>query len=261
MSAPSQPQRTWPKPGEVFYPESNGLLLADNTEQFNWIVLLVENLKSLFAQEPNVFVAGDLLWYPVEGRVDIAFAPDVMVVFGRPMGYRGCYKQWEEDGIGPQVVCEILSPNNTAAEMIDKFNAYARYGVEEYYLYDPERKVLQAWVRESGGLRPVAGVEGFRSPRLRVRFWPARDGLKIERPDGTAFESHLDLVRRSADERRRADKEKKRADQERARAERERARAEQERIRAEQERIRAEQERAWAERLAARLRSLGLGGE
>jgi Uma2 family endonuclease len=237
MPANVRPIRTWPKPGEVYYPESDGKPMAENTEQFNWIVLLVENLKALFANDPNVFVAGDLLWYPIEGRVDIALAPDAMVVFGRPMGYRGCYKQWEEGGIAPQVVFEVLSPNNTALEMMDKFNAYARFGIDEYYVYDPEKKEFRAWLRRGGALEPVVNVDGFQSPRLKVRFWPTAEGLKIERPDGTAFESHLEIL---------------------GRATRERQRAEQERQRAEQERRRAEQERQRSDRLAEKLRSLGI---
>jgi hypothetical protein len=44
------------------------------------------NLAALFADRPDVFVAGDLLWYPVEGRPDICRAPDVMVAIGRPKG-------------------------------------------------------------------------------------------------------------------------------------------------------------------------------
>ncbi|MBI2946569.1 MAG: Uma2 family endonuclease [Verrucomicrobia bacterium] len=212
--------RTWPKPGQVFYPESDGRPMAENTEQFNWIVLLVENLKALFADDPNVFVAGDLLWYPVEGRVDISLAPDAMVAFGRPMGFRGSYKQWEEGRIAPQVVFEVLSPNNTALEMLDKFNAYGRFGVEEYYVYDPDQKEFRAWLRRGDRLEPVGNVEGFQSPRLKIRFWLTADGLKVERPDGTAFQTHIELLRRSVEERRRAEQEHQRVEHERSRAER-----------------------------------------
>ncbi|HEY9644598.1 MAG TPA: hypothetical protein V6C57_29145 [Coleofasciculaceae cyanobacterium] len=44
-------------------------------------------------------------------------APDVLVAFDRPKGKRDAYKQWEENGIAPQVVFEILSPDNTKAKM------------------------------------------------------------------------------------------------------------------------------------------------
>jgi hypothetical protein len=39
--------------------------MAENTEQYEWLVKIKENLEILFADDPDVFVAGDLLWYPV----------------------------------------------------------------------------------------------------------------------------------------------------------------------------------------------------
>ena len=80
----------------INYPESDGKPMADNTKQFHWITVIKQNLDCLFAQDPQVFIAGDLFWYPVEGRPNIVTAPDVLVVFGRLKGDRGSYKQWEE---------------------------------------------------------------------------------------------------------------------------------------------------------------------
>jgi len=123
----------------IIYPESDGQPMADNTLQFRWITVVQGNLAALFADRPDVFVAGDLLWYPVEGRADIRRAPDVMVAIGRPKGDRGAYLQWEEGGQPPQVVFEIWSPGNTIEEMARKHEFYERYGVSEYYLIDPQR--------------------------------------------------------------------------------------------------------------------------
>jgi Uma2 family endonuclease len=50
---------------EIDYPDSDGNPMSDNTEQYRWIVIIKENLEIMFADDPNVFVAGDLLWYPV----------------------------------------------------------------------------------------------------------------------------------------------------------------------------------------------------
>ena len=50
------------------YPDSDGQPMAENTEQYEWIVKIKENLEILFAHEPAVFIAGDLLWYPVPDR-------------------------------------------------------------------------------------------------------------------------------------------------------------------------------------------------
>jgi len=71
---------------EIIYPDSDGQPMADNTKQFRWIVTIKENLEILFAEVPDVFVAGDLLWYPIEGNNKTRIAPDAMVVFGRPKG-------------------------------------------------------------------------------------------------------------------------------------------------------------------------------
>jgi hypothetical protein len=46
---------------QIIYPDSDGQPMADNTEQFQWIVLLKENLECLFANDADVFVCGDLL--------------------------------------------------------------------------------------------------------------------------------------------------------------------------------------------------------
>src|SRR5204862_1645057 len=46
-----------------------------------------------------------------------------------------------------QVVFEVLSPNNTGPEMARKRAFYERYGVEEYYEYDPDRGQLRGWQR------------------------------------------------------------------------------------------------------------------
>ena len=129
----------------ILYPDSDGQPMSDNTLQFQWIVTIKEGLDSLLRHNPEVFVAGDLLWYPVEGKPKIRTAPDTMVAFGRPKGYRGSYKQWEEEGIAPQVVFEVLSPGNRAGDVIRKFQFYEQYGVEEFYVYDPDRGTLEGW--------------------------------------------------------------------------------------------------------------------
>ncbi len=116
----------------IIYPDSDGQPMADNTKQFRCITTIQGGLDALFKDNADIFVAGDLLWYPVEGDNKTRLAPDVMVVFGRPKGDRGSYQQWQEDNIPPQVVFEVLSPGNRLSEMVRKLRFYERYGVEEY---------------------------------------------------------------------------------------------------------------------------------
>ncbi len=172
-----------------------------STLQFRWIVTIQGGLDALFAQDSNVFVAGDLFWYPVEGRPDIRVAPDVLVVFGRPKGDRGSYLQWREENIAPQVVFEILSPGNTVFEMTRKLAFYERYGVEEYYLYDPDANEFFGWRRYQEFLVAIDPLEGWTSPRLQVRFELGDTALELYRPDGARFETYVELTERLAAER------------------------------------------------------------
>lgn len=178
---------------EIIYPDSDGKPMADNTKQFELIVEIKKGLDLLYINEPNVFIAGDLFWYPVQGQPKIVTAPDVMVVFGRPKGDRGSYRQWEEENIAPQVVFEILSPSNDRLEMSRKLLFFERHKVEEYYLYDPETNLLDIWIRTSEGLEPIAQSDNWISPRLGVRFDISIGRLQLYKPDGTKFHSYIEV--------------------------------------------------------------------
>lgn len=185
------------------YPDSDGQPMADNTRQFRWIVVIKENLERLFATAADVFIAGDLLWYPVEGKPKIRQAPDVLAVFGRPKGDRGSYRQWQEAGVVPQVVFEILSPGNRPGEMLRKLNFYQRYGVEEYYIYDPDSNQLTGLLRVGQSLQLISEMSGWISPRLGIRFELGIDDLVIYRPDGEKFLTFVELGEQLTAERQR----------------------------------------------------------
>jgi Uma2 family endonuclease len=180
----------------VKYPDSDGNPMADDTKQFRWIVTIEQNLECIFANDPNVFVAGDLLWYPVEGCNTIRQAPDILVVFGRPKGDRGSYQQWKEADTAPHVVFEILSPGNTQTEMNRKLLFYERYGVEEYYLYDPDKNDLSDWLRSTNGQRLdiIDPIEQWVSPRLQIRFALSQNKLKLYQIDGTPFLTYVAIA-------------------------------------------------------------------
>jgi Uma2 family endonuclease len=189
---------------DIIYPDSDGQPMADNTKQFRWIVVIKENVELLFANHADVFVAGDLLWYPVQGDT-LRQAPDVMVVFGRPKGDRGSYRQWEENNIAPQVVFEILSPGNRLGEMLRKLDFYRRYGVEEYYIYDPDKIELTGLIRSGDEFSVIENMDGWTSPRLQVRFHLTDEGMEIYRPDGEKFLTSLELAQQRDAERLRAE--------------------------------------------------------
>ncbi len=222
----------------IVYPESDGLPLADNTVQFRLITTIHGGLDVLLS---DTFVAADLMWYPVEGDPTTSAAPDVMVAFGRPKGERRSYKQWEEDDVAPQVVFEIASPSNSLKELEDKkFKFYRKHGVEEYYLFDPDRQTLKGWLRDADRLdgddldaddlgeerlRPITEMNGWVSPRLKVRFEIEDGELQLYRPDGRRFATYAEIEARADRAIERADRAEERADRAEERAELERTQA------------------------------------
>jgi Uma2 family endonuclease len=206
-------------PDGIVYPESDGKPMADNTRQARWIVVLYGNLCALFRHSEEVFIAADLRWYPIQRHPEINAAPDVMVVFGRPKGDRGSYKQWEEADVPVTVAFEILSPGNSVVEMDEKFLFYEDHGVEEYYLYDPEKNHLMAYVRHGQVLRRVRPVQGHISPRLGIRLDLSGREMVVYYPDGRPFLTFEQLEEARLQAEQRADAAEQRAEHEQRRAE------------------------------------------
>jgi len=195
-----------PTPTEIVYPDSDGKPMAENTLQFQWIMTIQGNLDALFREDANVFVAGDNLIYPKEADISICQAPDVYVAFGRPKGYRGSYKVWAEGNLFPQVIFEILSPNNSRTEMHNKRQFYRRYGAEEYYVYDPDVCLFEGWLRDGNRFVEIGDLNGFVSPRLGIRFDTSGPELVVYKPNGERFLTFVELAHLAMTEKVRSEK-------------------------------------------------------
>ena len=172
---------------EIVYPDSDGQPMAENTLQFQWIVTIKEGLDHVFHRDPNVFVAGDLLWYPVEGDPKIRQAPDALVAFGRPKGYRGSYRQWEEGGICTPGRLRGPLAGKPARKMTQKFQFYEKYGVDEYYIYDPDNVKLDRLPSHRGPARKDRRDERVDEPTPGYPLRYVRAGARDLRPGWPAI--------------------------------------------------------------------------
>jgi len=50
----------------------------------------------------------------------------------------------------PDLLVEILSPNNSRRDRVDKLNLYAKYGVAEYWIIDPAERQFDFLVNRGG---------------------------------------------------------------------------------------------------------------
>src|SRR5262249_11649253 len=138
---------------------------------------------------------------------------------------RGSYRQWEEGGVPVTVAFEILSPDNSYRGMIKKFAFYEEYGGEEYYVYDPETKGLDGFLRKGGVLIRQRKPHDFVSPRLGIRFDLSGPEMVVYRPEGQRFLTFAELdaerkreCQQRLDAEQRADKAEQRADKAEQRA-------------------------------------------
>jgi Uma2 family endonuclease len=145
---------------EDYYPETDGAPMAETDYQRGPLIYAVNALDFHFANDPQVYVSGDLLIYYEQGNNEVSVAPDVFVVFGVPKRQRPTYKMWEE-GKGPDVVIEITSRSTRRRDEYEKPSIYYRMGVQEYFQYDPTGDYLTPALRgrrmgiPGGGYEPI----------------------------------------------------------------------------------------------------------
>ncbi len=89
------------------------------------------------------------------------------------------------------IIIDKLDNVSDLEEMERKLLFYQRYGVEEYYLYDPDSHNFQGWWRQEGLLSSIPEIKGWVSPRLSIRFDLREDGLEIYSFRGATIQNIL----------------------------------------------------------------------
>src|SRR5436190_13833879 len=84
-------------------------------------------------------------------------------------------------------------PGNSYTEMDDKQAFCEDHGVEEYYVYDPDRNRLKVFVRQGDVLRRMRPAHGFTSPRLGIHFDLSGPEMVVYGPGGDRFLSFEEL--------------------------------------------------------------------
>ena len=164
-----------PLEDDTYYPESDGQPMGETQLHQQEIVYLIQALDERFRDTPDVLVAGDLLFYYVQGDPTFMVVPDVFVVQGIPKGLREKYLLWKE-GKAPSLVIEVTSKSTRRKDMTFKKDLYQRLGVTEYFLFDP----LQDYLRP-----PLQGYRLFDHRYRPIR--PEPDGSLVSTVTGLVF--------------------------------------------------------------------------
>ena len=174
--------RWTPGPDELRLPSCDDQPVPHNTRQSVAIVDCFDSLQRHWRGRLDVFVGTDqfLYWdqaYDARAkRGNPPTAPDVYVAFGVANRHRNSYVAWEE-GKPPDFVLEVVSPSSRRRDADEKPGIYAKIGVPEFFLYDPEGKLepaLSGFELCGGAYQPLPqerfpqGAVGVRSKMLRL---------------------------------------------------------------------------------------------
>ena len=213
-----------PWPWVVEYPDEDGEPMADNEWQARTMEDTFHALNGRFKSDPNIHVAKDLLVYYDEGNPNQALAPDVFVVRGVAPGFRASYRIWEERR-PPAFVLEVASRSTAKKDATKKKDLYERWGVREYWLYDPRGGLheprLQGFVWVEGKYRGLPDRE-LASGGLAVSSWLLGLELRLEEGRLRLWDVETERNLATADE----DREGREVAEERAEVAEERAAAE-----------------------------------
>jgi Uma2 family endonuclease len=187
----------------ITYPTSDGKPMAETDIHRRLMTELIAALQVFYADEPLVYVSGNLLLFYEEGNRRRHISPDVFVVRGVPKHERENYLLWEE-GQSPRFVVELTSSSTRKEDTNKKFELYRDVlKVREYFLFDPMgdylKPSMQGWRLRSGVYHPIRAVEGRLPSQTTglhleragndLRLWNPETGVWLPTPSERAEEA------------------------------------------------------------------------
>ena len=127
---------------EIINGEAYAMAAPNTLHQLILTELLKQFANFLTGKPCKVFPAPfDVrLFYEEDESDNTVVQPDISIICDKEkLGPEGCHG-------APDLVVEILSPSNTAIEMLIKFNTYKEAGVREYWVLNPIKKDLSVYL-------------------------------------------------------------------------------------------------------------------
>ncbi len=149
---------------EIEYPESDGKPMAETPLHMLVMWNTIQTLIAWYADDPKVYVWGNMMLYYVEGDIKKTVAPDVFVVKGvGKHKERRVFKTWEEKT--PKLVIEVTSRKTRKEDLGSKKDKYQNdLKVPEYFLFDPKGSWIKTKLRgfrlKDGEYEEIEAVDG-----------------------------------------------------------------------------------------------------
>jgi Uma2 family endonuclease len=176
-----------PLPGTTIdprYPDSDGRPMGESDFHTIALIALREAFEDFFADNQNVYIASQLLFYFVQGNPSGKRDPDLLIALNVGNHRRRSFRVWEE-GMVPDVFFEISSESTWQEDLVNKRNLYESLGISEYFLFDAEglwlNPTFQGFRLTNGVYVPIQpGPDGsLTSLKLGVRLLPEDHLLRV----------------------------------------------------------------------------------
>ena len=183
---------------EIDYPESDGKPMAETPLHMLVMWNTIQTLIDWYADDPKVYVWGNMMLYYVEGDIKKTVAPDVYVVKGVDKHKeRRVFKTWEEKK-SPKLVIEVTSRKTRKEDLGDKKDKYQNdLKVPEYFLFDPKGEWIKSKLRgfrlRDGEYEEITAVDGRLPSKVlglhleavgkELRLWDPKTQTYLLTPD------------------------------------------------------------------------------
>ena len=159
------PRTAQPKPSRppvpddgVYYPDAHDVLPVESMFHFVPQAYMQSALET-WLDDPTTLVASEMFIYYQPGNIRASVSPDVYVIPNVGSELRRSYFLWLEHEV-PVFAMEIASEHTYRNDLGFKQELYERWGVQEYWRYDPERRyltpLLQGYRLAAGRYEPIA---------------------------------------------------------------------------------------------------------
>jgi Uma2 family endonuclease len=201
---------------DIDYPESDGKPMAETPLHMRVMWDSIQTLNFWYADNPKVYVWGNMFLYYRRGDPTAAVSPDVMAIYGVDKNKeRDVFKVWEEKR-RPSVVIEVTSRKTKKEDQKDKFVLYRdTLKVKEYFLFDPRaeylKQALKGFRLRAGQYAPIEEVDGRLPSKVldlhlqrngrELRFWNPTTGRWLPTADELRemTQAELDLAKRDVE--------------------------------------------------------------
>ncbi len=176
---------------EIIYPEQREDDMGETSIHIKLVTTFLQTLLLFFREREDVFLSANMNLYYEEGKPNKWYAPDLLIAFGVPNHERSSYQVWKEN-VFPQVIIEIASDKTWDNDIGKKYKDYEQFGVEEYYILDPEFAFLPApllaFHRQGERLLSAPVNDGrIFSPRLGLEIVRTENSFRLFNPQRGEF--------------------------------------------------------------------------